>query len=144
LSAVLLDVNVLLALCEPRHVHAESAHRWFAQSNAPWATCPLTENAFIRIAANPRYPHSPGGPAVLRQFLVRMCASPRHVFWPDDVSLRDENVFGGLADVAPAQLTDLYLLGLAVRHGGRLATFDRRIPAHAIPGGADALLLIEG
>ena len=66
MSAALLDVNVLIALMDPRHVHHEQAHSWFAGS-APsaWATCPITENAVLRILGHPRYPNSPGPPAVV-------------------------------------------------------------------------------
>ena len=83
MSADLLDVNVLIALLDRRHVHHEPAHRWFAGSRGPWATCPLTQNAVLRIVGHPRYPNSPGGPAKVSPVLRRLIAHPGHVFWPE-------------------------------------------------------------
>jgi toxin-antitoxin system PIN domain toxin len=83
----LLDVNVLIALLDPQHGHHEPAHRWFqANANHGWATCPLTQNALLRILSNPRYPNSPGGPAVVMPLLQGMLSHPDHLFWPDLLS----------------------------------------------------------
>jgi predicted nucleic acid-binding protein len=61
MSVALLDVNVLIALLDRRHVHHDPAHGWFAAAQANgWATCPLTQNAVLRILGQPRYPNSPG------------------------------------------------------------------------------------
>lgn len=141
----LLDVNVLVALLDPVHTQHDAAHAWFgAKGRRRWATCPLTENAVPRIVGHPRYPNSPGSAALVLQALAAMCALPGHEFWPDDVSLRDEALFdrGRLLD--SGQVTDSYLLGLAVAHGGRLVTFDRRLVADAVRDGRDALLVLEG
>lgn len=142
-NAFLLDVNVLLALCDPRHVHHQSAHKWFAAVGKPaWATCPITENGFIRIASQPNYPNSPGGVASVAGLLRKFCSSGGHRFWPDAVSLLDESLFRIDRVLSPNQTTDVCLLGLAVRNGGRLATFDGSIPAAAVVGGERALDLI--
>jgi toxin-antitoxin system PIN domain toxin len=143
-TVFLLDVNVLLAMCDPLHVHAEAAHRWFEHlpKNAHWATCPLTENAFVRIASHPSYPRSPGPPQVMRALLDRMCRHEKHGFWPDNISLRDGDCFDFTVPVAPGQITDVYLLGLAARNGGKLATFDTRIPVQAVKGGERVLAMI--
>jgi uncharacterized protein len=141
----LLDVNVLLALCDPRHVHHETAHRWFQFTGRHgWATCPLTENGFIRIASQPRYPNSPGGPGAVGAVLRKFCVGPAHVFWPDDVSLLDGQRFEWSRLLSHAHITDVYLLALAVHHKGKLATFDTAIPAGAVAGGAEAVERIEG
>jgi toxin-antitoxin system PIN domain toxin len=144
LSVHLLDVNVLLALCDPAHVNHEAAHGWFRAARPEgWATCPLTENAFIRIASQSAYPGSPGGPGVVRDLLRRFCACRHHRFWPADISLCDEATdLSG--HVAAAHVTDVYLLALAVRRRGRLATFDRRIPADAVRGGLQAIEALAG
>lgn len=143
MTAHLLDVNVLLALCDPGHLHHEAAHRWFGGVQAQgWATCPLTENAFVRIASQPKYPNSPGAPEVVASLLRRFCASPSHRFWPAAASLLDERCFRLKRPLTSGQLTDIYLLGLAVQNDGRLATFDATIPADAVAGGRAALLLI--
>lgn len=141
----LLDVNVLLALCDPRHVHHEAAHRWFqATGRHAWATCPLTENGFIRIASQPRYPNSPGGPGVVGAVLRKFCASPAHVFWPDSVSLLDSQRIERERLLSHDHITDVYLLALAVHHKGKLATFDAAIPAMAVAGGMKALERVDG
>jgi len=142
MTAYLLDVNVLLALSDPMHVHHEAAHRWFGEEGRhAWATCPLTENAYVRIASHPSYPNRPGDAAVVLDSLRRLYAVAEHDFWPDDVSLLDLVLPG--AAMSHGQVTDVYLLGLAARRGGKLATFDRRIPSQVVPGGAEALEVIE-
>jgi uncharacterized protein len=137
----LLDVNVLLALSDPMHVHHVAAHRWFAATGqSAWATCPITENGFVRIASHPRYPNRPGDAPGVLALLRQLCAVAGHHFWGADVSLRDMIQPGTL--LSHSQLTDVYLLGLAIHHGGRLATLDQRIMAAAVPGGSAALELI--
>jgi toxin-antitoxin system PIN domain toxin len=136
----LLDVNVLVALIDPAHIGHDAAHQWFAETGAgSWATCPLTENGVMRVLGHPRYPNSAGSPAAVAPIVARLRALPGHVFWADDVSL----VASALVDVdritTPAQVADTYLLALAVAHGGRLATFDRRLSARAVRGGRVAL-----
>ena len=131
----LLDVNVLVALFDPDHVHHEPAHAWFAASRAAgWATCPLTENGLVRILSNPAYGSVPETPAGIVRRLGVFCASGQHVFWADDVSLRERHLFKAEAPATYRQVTDVYLLALARHHKGRLATFDRRIPLTALAG----------
>lgn len=141
--ACLLDVNVLIALFDPLHVQHDAAHDWFAaRGDNAWATCPMTENGVLRIVGHPRYPNSPGNPAVVATALAGLCALPGHQFWSDDISLlRDVSVDPSRL-LTSAQITDSYLLVLARRNGGRLASFDRRLVTSAVAGGAEALLLI--
>jgi len=123
----LLDVNVLIALAKEDHVHHRAAHTWFANNrNAGWATCPLTENGFVRVACNPSFPGPVSGQEARRLF-VALRDVPGHEFWPDDVSLSDDDVFDLSTALNHREVADIYLLGLAVAKGGRLATFDRRI-----------------
>lgn len=133
----LLDVNVLVALFDPDHVHHELAHDWFADDGrAGWATCPLTENGFARVLASPAYASTITRVPELVERLRRFCGSGGHVFWPDTLSLRDGSVFDVPLVAGHRQLTDIYLLGLAHTHAGRLATFDRTIPLRAVRGAA--------
>jgi len=143
-SAALLDVNVLIALVDPRHVHHELAHRWFAGS-APgaWATCPITENAVLRILGHPRYPNSPGPPAVVAPLLQGLLAHPRHLFWPDGLSLLTCAGIHHERLLDCAQLTDAYLLALAVHNEGTLVTLDARLRADGVRGGTEALLVLR-
>jgi predicted nucleic acid-binding protein len=123
------------------HIHHAPVHRWFAaRGRDGWATCPITENGFVRVASHPRYPNRPGDAAAVLAILRQFCAGDGHHFWGDDISLRE--VLRPGAAITHSQITDAFLLGLAVRHGGRLATLDRRIPTALIEGGGDALELI--
>jgi hypothetical protein len=132
----LLDVNVLVALFNPDHVHHETAHDWFssARGGAGWATCTVTEQGLLRILANPSYwsgfERTAGVVKRLRQF----CGSGNHHFWEQTVSLRDRTLFDLVHVSGHRQITDVYLLGLAHRMGGVLATFDRTIPLNAVRG----------
>ena len=94
----------------------------------------MTENGLLRIVGHPRYPNSPGTPAAVAPVLAGLCALPGHVFWPDDISLLDARYFHHPHIHGHKQLTDLYLLALAVRNGGRLVSFDQRIPLSAVQG----------
>jgi uncharacterized protein len=100
-GVALLDVNVLVALFDPDHVHHELAHDWFAEHrSAGWATCPVTENGFLRVLSNPAYGRDALRPGRLVERLRKFRASGNHVFWTDSVSLSDGRLFD-LA-VAPA------------------------------------------
>ncbi len=139
----LLDVNVLIALIDRNHVNHDVAHLWFAdQGSTAWATCPLTQNGVLRIVGHPRYANTPGSPAAVLPALSSICALPGHVFWPDDISLLDNNHAIGAKLLTSVQLTDTYLLALAASKGGKLATLDSRITVQAVPAGTAALHVI--
>ena len=139
----LLDVNVLIALLDPQHVHHNAAHHWFAnQVPIGWATCPLTQNGVLRILGNPRYPNTPGSPATVMPLLDGLLAHPAHVFWPDDLSWSVDALIQGDQVLGHGQITDTYLLALAVYHQGFLASFDTRLSTLAVTGGRQALRLI--
>jgi toxin-antitoxin system PIN domain toxin len=130
----LLDVNLLIAMFQPDHVHHALAHEWWATSQAEgWASCPLTQNGFVRIVSQPRYPKPvPVSRAI--DLLQEATTETDHAFWTDDISLLDAELFNRDRILGPKQLTDIYLLALAVKNGGRLATFDRTIPVGAVRG----------
>jgi uncharacterized protein len=134
----LLDVNVLVALAWPSHLHHEAAHRWFARQKAlGWATCPVTESGFVRISSNPSVFADARSPAEALALLGRIVQVAGHQFWADDVSLVSAEGFLGLALTGHRQVTDAHLLCLARRRGGRLATFDRSV-GRLLPAGAPA------
>ena len=138
---ILVDTGPLVALFDPDHVHHEAAHAWFgAHRVSGWATCPLTENGVVRILSNPAYSPTAERPAEIAGRLLTFRASGDHAFWPDDVSICDAKTFK--LSVGHRQLTDVYLLALAVRHGGRLATFDRSIVAEAVRGAKPEHLVV--
>jgi len=133
----LLDVNVLIALVDTNHVHHAPASRFFPQAQRHgWATCPMSENGFLRILGRLGTDPGPESPTSARTLLQSLLSRPGHQFWPDDLSLSDTRLFPRLP--LSKYLTDIYLLGLAVKHGGRLATFDTGIDATLISGGPAA------
>ena len=139
----LLDVNVLIALIDPAHVQHDAAHEWFARTgSASWATCPLTENGLLRIVGHPRYPNAPGTPATVAEVLRALRALPGHCFWPDAISLMNAEFVRAERLLSHTQVTDSYLLALALHHGGKLASFDRKLVADAVVNGPDALVLL--
>lgn len=142
-KVALLDVNVLVALFDPDHVHHDVAHGWFAgQRTSGWATCPLTEVGFVRTTvALSKGRELITAPRML-EGLQAFIASGHHHFWTDELSLGDAGTFDSDAVIGPQQLTDVYLLGLAVKHDGVLATFDRRLPVWAVKGATTAHLAV--
>jgi toxin-antitoxin system PIN domain toxin len=130
----LFDVNLLIAMFQPDHTHYQRAHEWWrVNQTAGWASCPLTQNGFVRILSQPKFPKpmSVDGAIALLQIVT---SADEHSFWPDDISLTDPQLFDHTNILGPKQLTDIYLLALAVKNGGRLATFDRAIPLAAVRG----------
>ena len=126
---------MLVALFDPMHIHHEAAHEWFARNRSQgWATCPLTENGFVRVVSNPRYPGQRTSlkGAVSRLTEVRQSAD--HYFWQDSVSVCEEDLFQTAFIQGHRQLTDVYLLALAVANRGRLVTFDRTVPLKSVAG----------
>lgn len=142
MSIGLLDVNVLIALAWPSHIHHAPAHRWFASNAAQgWATCPLTGLGFVRVSSNPRIIPDAVSPQEALQVLRQIVQHKHHVFWSDDYPLMDPGFPTNLL-VGHRQLTDAYLLGLAARNGGRLVTFDESISA-LLPAGDSRRKAIE-
>ena len=141
----LLDVNVLIALIDPAHVGHDAAHRWFeAEGRDAWATCPMTENGMIRIVGHPKYPNTPGSPAIVVGVLQRLRELPGHNFWVDDISLAGSRRVDPSQILTSGQVTDSYLLALAAENGGKLATFDRRLSPKAVKDGKASLHVIDG
>jgi len=124
----LLDVNLLIALAWPSHVHHRAALAWF-QENQPagWATCPLTQSGFVRVSSNPQALPEAKAPRESILLLQRIVSLPHHQFWHDDVSLATSVLFDASRLSGYRQVTDAHLVTLALQRAGRLATLDRRI-----------------
>jgi uncharacterized protein len=130
----LLDINVLIALLDQDHSMHEPAARWFAaKAVAGWASCPITQNGCVRIMSHPSYPNPLKVGAIMER-LGEAIATDRHQFWADDISLLDARVADCNRIHGPRQVTDLYLLALAVRQAGCFVSFDSAIPRTAIKG----------
>lgn len=145
MSVALLDVNVLVALFDTAHADHQAAHRWLTSSRqSGWATCPLTINGCVRILSSPEYGVSGVSPAEVIARLERACSVPDHHCWPDSVSLTDESLFIPSMIRGHRTITDTYLLSLAVRNHGRLATFDTSIRIDAVRGARPSNLVVIG
>jgi hypothetical protein len=130
----LLDVNVLIALLDQDHSMHAHAVRWFsARAGGGWASCPITQNGCVRIMSHPNYPNPLKVGAIMER-LAEAIATAEHEFWPDDVSLLDSRIADRNRIHGPRQVTDLYLLALAVHQGGCFVSFDPSIPRTAIRG----------
>ncbi len=141
----LFDVNVLIALLDRDHVGHTAATSWLAaQLQHGWASCPITENGTVRIMASLGYTNPLSVVAILER-LATAKATVYHRFWPNDLSLTDTQVFKHAELLGPKQITDRYLLALAVRNKGRFVTFDQGIrPTAVIGASAEHLVQLSG
>jgi toxin-antitoxin system PIN domain toxin len=140
-TVALLDVNVLVALFTARHLHHDAAHDWFTDNAAAgWASCPITEGGLLRILGNPARAGEHLTLPKLFEILKTFCDNTTHTFWPEMPSLRDDRIFNVEAIRGHQQLTDVHLLGLAVKNGGRFVTLDQRVPLSAVKGANRASL----
>lgn len=140
----LLDVNVLIALLDGGHAMHAYATEWLArQAPFGWASCPLTQNGAVRIMSQPSYP-TPRPAATVAERLALACAAPEHEFWAADVSLLSTGLINWQQLLGHRQVTDAYLLALAVRQQGKLATFDKRIRPDLVTGAKPDHLMLVG
>lgn len=142
MSRALLDVNVLLALLDTDHVDHQRARDWLTgEISAGWASCPITQNGFVRVVSQPRYP-SPVSPAVAADLLEQACSTGHHEFWACDLSVLDATYIDRTRIHGPRQVTVAYLLALAVSNDGTLVTFDRSIVTSSVPAASTGHLTV--
>ena len=138
----MLDVNVLISLIDEANLrHLDVAH-WFNANYADgWLTCPLTQNGCVRILSQPRYP---GAISLVEagERLRTAISTERHQFLADDISILDDTLVDTGRVSGHRQLTDVYLLALAVAHDARLVTLDTRIPISAVRGATGEHLVV--
>ena len=121
----LLDVNVLIALAWPNHVHHSAARAWFeARRQDGWATCPLTEAGFVRVSCNPSVVRHTVTPLEAIAVLQRLSQLGSHNFWPQDQSITELPEWIGTRLQGYRQVTDAVLLAAAIQRNGQLATLD--------------------
>ena len=132
----LLDANLLIALTHAAHVHHAEAHAWFAAvAKRRWATCALTQLAFVRLSSNPRVVGETITPSQAMQALRTMAAQALHEYWSDAPEPIGLAPLSNAALVGHRQVTDAYLLGLAAQRGECLATLDRGLASFAAAAG---------
>ena len=138
----LLDVNVLVALFDGNHALHAAATAWFHEhGEAGWASCPITQNGCIRVMSQPGYPERV--PIVELVARLRQATAHRaHEFWPDAASVIDDALVDATRIHGPAQLTDVYLLALAVSRGGRLVTLAQSSALSAVRGAQKRHLVV--
>ncbi len=142
MSVSLLDVNILIALAWPSHIHHIQAHTWFAKNaSSGWATCHITQCAFVRISSNPKIIPDAVSPREVLELLGQIISQKHHTFWPDDIPLLGKYIPDKLL-VGHRQITDAYLLGLAIKNKGKLVTFDKGISS-LIPSRSPHLSTLE-
>lgn len=130
MRVALLDANVLLALAWPNHQHHVAAQRWLrAEAAEGWATCALTQLAFIRLSSNPAYSSAAVTPKAAAQLLAQLTRAKGHQFWKD-ISAAAPSLYARAE--GHRQVNDAYLVALAARRRGRVVTFDAPLRAHAM------------
>jgi uncharacterized protein len=138
----LLDVNVLIALLDTAHVHHTIAMRWIeANIGSGWASCPLTQNGCARILSTEGYPRRQPLSMVIDR-LREATSTPHHEFWPDEISVLDAGQFNHARWLGSTQLTDAYLLALAVHRAGAFVTLDRRVDLTLVRGARPEQLVV--
>lgn len=130
----LLDVNVLIALLDSGHVHHAAATRWLdTHIEQGWASCPITQNGCLRIMSLDAYPRAQSVAAVATR-LREATSMYFHEFWPDEISALDPLRFEQDRWLTSRQITDAYLLGLAVQRNGVFVTLERGIDRNLVRG----------
>ena len=123
---LLLDVNVLVALAWENHQFYAAATGRLEKRGQRWATCALTQLGFIRLSSNPASVQPAVSPAEAAALLAVMTQDRWHTYlaesWPP---AEEASSFARVR--GHQQVTDVYLLALARRHGARLLTCDARL-----------------
>ncbi len=134
----LLDVNLLIALAWPNHVHHRAALRWFDRNRkSGWATCPLTQSGFVRVSSNVHVLSGARSPREALALLRRIVGLPDHAFWQDDISIAASDLIDETNLLGHRQITFWHLLAVALSHEGQLATLDRGL-THLVPASHSA------
>jgi len=141
-SRYLLDVNVLIALTSKSHVHHQLVHEWFyASPELHWSVCAFTEAGFVRTSTAPRS----GQISMIEAttVLTQLARHPGYRYQAIDADW--QTLCGPLFKrlYGTNQVTDAYLLGLAIRHGLILVTMDKGILHLAGKDHSRHVLLLE-
>lgn len=144
MTRFLLDVNVLVAMHVPGNSDHERAKRWFDTTGSNrFATCSITQAGFVRVSSQLKVKDGPIDFRELRIALGNLASLHGHAYWPMDIPYLDATEPFGLRMHGHRQVTDAFLLGLALHHGGKLATLDKATLHLAGPELADLVELIS-
>lgn len=122
-SVYLLEANVLIALGDETNTGYSRATAWFKQGTVAFATCPITQGGLLR-----HYMRVSKRPSIqdAKRLLASFTSLPHHHFWPDDI---DYDHIPTRGVIGHRQVTDAYLVALAAKHQGILATMDQGLAA---------------
>jgi len=130
----LLDTNVLIPLLWPLHSEQAKARAWFrAHASKSFATCSFTQAGFLRIISSPAMIGERFALSDARELLLAFTKQPGHAFWPTTIDYFEATAPFERRMHGPKQITDAYLLGIARKHGGKLATMDKAVKSLAGP-----------
>ena len=137
----LLDVNVLISLLDTNHGHNAAATGWWNDNQDHWASCPITQNGYLRIVTGKSYSNKISIDLAIQKWMEFVSKS-KHMFLPDDISLLDNELIAHHHIRSSKQITDIYLLALSVKHGAQFVTFDTSIPINAVPQANDTSVFV--
>lgn len=140
----LLDLNSLIALADPDHEFHQAVHKWFQSfGKSDWGVCPLTESGFVRVTTKPAYRPASRTIAQATAILADFARGPGYRYWPITENWSALTAPFSSRLFGHQQVTDAYLLGLAVKHKGVLVTFDRGIKYLAGADYSRSLLVLD-
>lgn len=137
------DLNVLIALTDPDHQMNSRAREWFASQRGVWGLCPLTEAGYIRITTNPAIHSTVRSMEQSKAILQSLKGFADHLYWEITTSWVDLTARFASRIKGHQQVTDAYLLGLAIKEDGVLVTFDRGLRYMAGREFSRNLLILE-
>ena len=133
----LLDVSVLISLLDANHEYHPAVMGWWNQNKDPWASCPITQNGYLRIVTQQKYANTISASEAIQR-LSQAVSAAAHEFLPDDISLLNKQLVAHQHIHGPKHMTDIYLLALSVAHGARFVTLDAGIPQAAVQQATNA------
>ncbi len=141
----LLDLNALISLADPDGLHYRAMQKWFDSSGKEdWGVCPLTEAGFVRVTTNPAYRGPARTIAQATAILAGFATHPGYRYWPITDRWAVLTAPFSARVLGHQQVTDAYLLGLAIKEDGVLVTFDKGIKYLAGSDYSRNLLVLDG
>ena len=137
----LLDVNVLISLLDSNHEHHSIVLDWWNGNEDGWASCPITQNRYLRIVTQEKYKNRISIETTIQK-LERATSTSKHKFLPDDISLLQTELFEYQHIQGHKQMADIYLLALSIQHGAQFVTLDTSIATNPVKKAAEDSLYV--